>query len=144
MFDTTFHATMPPEAYTYALPTQLAAQHRIRRYGVPPPLGCTPIASVRGQILWQWSHLSMQDVWSQHECMYCCPATLAASRLLGAHPLLMPSLPSLHSRCTPSSLRPAHTGFHGISYSYLTHEAARMLGKPKEQCNLILCHLGER
>ncbi|KAI7838679.1 hypothetical protein COHA_007481 [Chlorella ohadii] len=65
VFDTTFHATMPPEAYTYALPTRLAAEHRIRRYG-----------------------------------------------------------------------------FHGISYSYLTHEAARMLGKPKDQCNLILCHLG--
>ena len=33
VFDTTFHATMPPEAYTYALPTRLAAEHRIRRYG---------------------------------------------------------------------------------------------------------------
>lgn len=32
-FDTEFHQTMPPEAYTYALPRQLAAQHGIRRYG---------------------------------------------------------------------------------------------------------------
>ena len=33
MFDTTFHQTMPPEAYTYALPTDLCRQHGIRRYG---------------------------------------------------------------------------------------------------------------
>lgn len=33
VFDTTFHATMPPEAYTYALPIHLTAAHRIRRYG---------------------------------------------------------------------------------------------------------------
>ena len=33
VFDTAFHATMPPEAYTYAIPTDLAAEHRIRRYG---------------------------------------------------------------------------------------------------------------
>jgi acetate kinase len=33
VFDTAFHATMPPEAYTYAIPSQLAHEHRIRRYG---------------------------------------------------------------------------------------------------------------
>ena len=33
VFDTAFHATMPPEAYTYALPTDLAARLRLRRYG---------------------------------------------------------------------------------------------------------------
>lgn len=65
VFDTTFHASLEPEAYTYALPTELCRQHHIRRYG-----------------------------------------------------------------------------FHGISYSYLTHEAARLLGKPKGEVNLILCHLG--
>ncbi|EFN59921.1 hypothetical protein CHLNCDRAFT_9129, partial [Chlorella variabilis] len=65
VFDTTFHQTMPPEAYTYALPTDLCRQHGIRRYG-----------------------------------------------------------------------------FHGISYSHLTKEAARMLGKPPEHTNLIICHLG--
>lgn len=33
VFDTAFHTTMPPEAYTYAIPTELAAANRIRRYG---------------------------------------------------------------------------------------------------------------
>lgn len=33
VFDTAFHQTMPPEAYTYALPVDLAAEHGIRRYG---------------------------------------------------------------------------------------------------------------
>jgi acetate kinase len=33
VFDTAFHATMPPEAHTYAIPKATAAAHRIRRYG---------------------------------------------------------------------------------------------------------------
>ncbi len=33
VFDTAFHQTMPPEAYTYAIPTALAEKHQIRRYG---------------------------------------------------------------------------------------------------------------
>jgi acetate kinase len=33
VFDTAFHATMPPEAYTYAIPTELAHEYRIRKYG---------------------------------------------------------------------------------------------------------------
>lgn len=33
-------------------------------------------------------------------------------------------------------------GFHGISYSYLTREAARLLGRPVAETNLIICHLG--
>jgi acetate kinase len=33
VFDTAFHASMPPEAYTYALPVQLAADLKVRRYG---------------------------------------------------------------------------------------------------------------
>lgn len=33
VFDTAFHQTMPPEAYTYAIDRNLAAQYRIRRYG---------------------------------------------------------------------------------------------------------------
>jgi len=33
VFDTAFHQTMEPEAYTYALPVDLAAKHGIRRYG---------------------------------------------------------------------------------------------------------------
>jgi acetate kinase len=33
VFDTAFHQTMPPAAYTYALPRDLAAKHQIRRYG---------------------------------------------------------------------------------------------------------------
>ena len=33
VFDTAFHQTLPPESYTYAIDTELAASHRIRRYG---------------------------------------------------------------------------------------------------------------
>lgn len=33
VFDTAFHQTMPPEAYTYAIDRALAEQYRIRRYG---------------------------------------------------------------------------------------------------------------
>jgi len=33
VFDTAFHQTMPPEAYTYALPVDLAEKHGVRRYG---------------------------------------------------------------------------------------------------------------
>jgi acetate kinase len=33
VFDTAFHQTMPPAAYTYAVPEEWREQHRIRRYG---------------------------------------------------------------------------------------------------------------
>lgn len=33
VFDTAFHQTMSPAAYTYAIPHKLAAEHKIRRYG---------------------------------------------------------------------------------------------------------------
>ncbi|CAG9466849.1 unnamed protein product [Pedinophyceae sp. YPF-701] len=33
VFDTAFHMTMPPPAYTYALPRALCEEHAIRRYG---------------------------------------------------------------------------------------------------------------
>ncbi|MFD1715738.1 acetate/propionate family kinase [Amnibacterium flavum] len=33
VFDTAFHQTMPPEAYTYAIDAETAAKYRIRRYG---------------------------------------------------------------------------------------------------------------
>ena len=33
VFDTAFHATMPPEAYTYAIPVDVAREQQIRRYG---------------------------------------------------------------------------------------------------------------
>lgn len=33
VFDTSFHQTMLPEAYTYAIDPQVASQHGIRRYG---------------------------------------------------------------------------------------------------------------
>jgi len=33
VFDTAFHATLPPEAYTYALDRSVAARHSVRRYG---------------------------------------------------------------------------------------------------------------
>jgi acetate kinase len=33
VFDTAFHQTLPPHAYTYAVPTSWAQEHGIRRYG---------------------------------------------------------------------------------------------------------------
>lgn len=33
VFDTAFHRTLPPRAFTYALPVEIAAHHDIRRYG---------------------------------------------------------------------------------------------------------------
>ena len=33
-------------------------------------------------------------------------------------------------------------GFHGLSYQYVTQEAARFLGKPLESLKMIACHLG--
>jgi len=33
IFDSSFHQTIPPTAYTYAIPHELAAKHKIRRYG---------------------------------------------------------------------------------------------------------------
>ena len=33
VFDTAFHATMPPEAYTYAVPYEWYEEHHVRRYG---------------------------------------------------------------------------------------------------------------
>jgi acetate kinase len=33
VFDTAFHASLPPAAYTYALPVEVASVHGIRRYG---------------------------------------------------------------------------------------------------------------
>jgi acetate kinase len=33
IFDSSFHQTIPPTAYTYAIPHELAEKHKIRRYG---------------------------------------------------------------------------------------------------------------
>ena len=33
VFDTAFFATLPPAAYTYAIDTEVAAEHQVRRYG---------------------------------------------------------------------------------------------------------------
>jgi acetate kinase len=33
VFDTAFHATLPPAAYTYAIPPEVASELKIRRYG---------------------------------------------------------------------------------------------------------------
>ena len=33
VFDTAFHQTLPPVAYTYALPIELSTQYKLRRYG---------------------------------------------------------------------------------------------------------------
>ncbi len=34
------------------------------------------------------------------------------------------------------------TGFHGLSYQYVSERAAELLGKPLQELRLILCHLG--
>jgi acetate kinase len=65
VFDTAFHRTLPPEAYTYALPRELAKKHRIRRYGM-----------------------------------------------------------------------------HGTSHRYVSRELARLIGKPVDQINSIIIHIG--
>ncbi|MBQ9279957.1 MAG: acetate kinase [Clostridia bacterium] len=33
-------------------------------------------------------------------------------------------------------------GAHGMSHEFVTHEAAKLLGKPEEELNMISCHLG--
>ncbi len=33
VFDTAFHQSMPPKAFTYAIPADIAEKHKIRRYG---------------------------------------------------------------------------------------------------------------
>lgn len=65
VFDTAFHATMPKEAYLYAIPKELYIEHGIRRYGA-----------------------------------------------------------------------------HGTSHFYVSQQAAKMLGKPINETNVITCHLG--
>ncbi|SDI08829.1 acetate kinase [Sinosporangium album] len=65
VFDTAFHATLPPEAYTYAVPRSWADEHGVRRYG-----------------------------------------------------------------------------FHGTSYAYVAGRAAKLLGRPLGELDLILLHLG--
>jgi len=65
VFDTAFHRTMPPRAFRYALPRDLASRLRIRRYG-----------------------------------------------------------------------------FHGTSHAYVSREAAKHLGRPLAEVNLVTMHLG--
>src|SRR4029079_5567928 len=65
VFDTAFHQTLPPEAYTYAVPRRWRDDHSIRRYG-----------------------------------------------------------------------------FHGTSYAFVSREAAKLLGQPVQDVNLIVLHLG--
>src|SRR4029079_9460555 len=48
VFDTAFHAAMPPHAWRYALPRDLADRLRIRRYGFPrAPTAHPPTAPAR-------------------------------------------------------------------------------------------------
>jgi acetate kinase len=65
VFDTAFHATLPPAAYTYALDRTVAERHAVRRYG-----------------------------------------------------------------------------FHGISVRWVAAGAARLLGRPLDELNLVVAHLG--
>jgi acetate kinase len=64
-FDTAFHASLPPAAYTYALPPNLVRKYDLRKYG-----------------------------------------------------------------------------FHGLSYQFVMHEAARFLHRPLNTLSLVACHLG--
>ena len=34
VFDTTFHATMPPKAYMYGIPYDVYEQYKVRKYGI--------------------------------------------------------------------------------------------------------------
>ncbi len=65
VFDTAFHHSLPPKAFTYAVPYELYQRHRVRRYG-----------------------------------------------------------------------------FHGTSHAYVAGEAARRLGRPLEELQLVTAHLG--
>jgi acetate kinase len=65
VFDTAFHHTLPPRAYTYAVPPEWASRHGVRRYG-----------------------------------------------------------------------------FHGTSHAFVSRAAARLLGRPLEETDLIVLHLG--
>lgn len=65
VFDTAFFSTLPAASYTYAIPTDVASEYSIRRYG-----------------------------------------------------------------------------FHGTSHSFVAHRAAEFIGKPFDQTNQIVCHLG--
>ncbi|MCV2489130.1 acetate kinase [Geodermatophilus sp. YIM 151500] len=65
VFDTAFHQTLPPHAYTYAVPPQWASEHGVRRYG-----------------------------------------------------------------------------FHGTSHAYVSRATAGLLGRPVEETNSIVLHLG--
>ncbi len=65
VFDTAFHQTLPPAAYTYAVPPQWARDHGVRRYG-----------------------------------------------------------------------------FHGTSHAYVSRAAAELLGRPHEDVNTVVLHLG--
>lgn len=54
--------------------------------------------------------------------------------------------PTAYRYAIPESLYTEHRirryGFHGTSHGYVAKRAARVLGKPLEQCNLITLHLG--
>lgn len=50
VFDTAFHQTLPPEAYTYALPYELCSDHGIRRFGFHG-ISCQFVSRVAARIL---------------------------------------------------------------------------------------------
>jgi acetate kinase len=57
------------------------------------------------------------------------------------------TLPEAAYRCAlPLALADRHGfrkfGFHGLSYEYVTHEAARVLDRPIAALKIIACHLG--
>lgn len=54
--------------------------------------------------------------------------------------------PHASTYALPLALATAHGirryGFHGTSYMYLVREAARMMGRPASDLNIIACHIG--
>lgn len=54
--------------------------------------------------------------------------------------------PAACSYAIPADLARAHQlrryGFHGLSYQYVTQEAARLLSRPAQVLRLVACHLG--
>ena len=123
VFDTAFHQTLPPSAYTYAIDAALAAEHRVRRYGFHGTshkfvseeaaafLG-RPLESLKTIVL----HLGNGA--SAAAYTYAIDAELAAKH------------------------RVRRYGFHGTSHKFVSEAAAAFLDRPLGELKQIVFHLG--
>lgn len=54
--------------------------------------------------------------------------------------------PSAYTYCLPPEIRQENSwrkfGFHGLSYQYVTRQAADYIGRPLDEIKMIACHLG--